>query len=202
MADLSMIDIIRDIQQIKRDIKRLQNIRLGQSIPPSTVGNLSDIYLLQLNNLSDLLDIVEARANLGLGSMALEDAGDYYLASAINSLLNGKLTKSGDTMLGSIGFPITTVTDDITLDNTHHTILCDASLNPISVNLPGAGTCAGRMYYIKIINNTNNVTVIPSGVQTIDGEHDYLLNINYETLHIQSNGANWFILGVPAVFVS
>ncbi|MFA9228562.1 MAG: hypothetical protein ACEQR7_09045 [Agathobacter rectalis] len=202
MADLALSDLIRQLQEIKRDIKRLQNIRLAQSIPSSTLGDLNDIYIRKLNNLSDLVDITIARANLGLGSMAVEDANDYYLSSAINTLLNGKLTKAGDTMLGSIGFPITTITNDITLDNTHHTILCDASSNPISVNLPGAGTCFGREYYIKIINNTNNVTVIPAGVQTIDGDSDYLLNVNYETLHIQSNGANWFILGVPSVFVS
>lgn len=202
MAGLELESLIRDLQEIKRKIKRLEAARLGQTLPSGTLGEIADIYLREAENLADLTDVAEARSNLALGTMALETAVNYYTSATINSLLNAKLNKTGDTMTGAIGYPIVTVTADTTLTSAHHTVLCDTSAGNIQINLPGAGTCQGRVYVVKIINNTNEVTVVPSGVQKIDDADNYVLNVPYETVILQSNGANWWVLGVPAVFVS
>ena len=203
MSQLELDSLVRDLQDIKRRIKQLEAARLGQTIPAGTLGEITDLDLRELSNLSDLTDVSEARDNLGLGTMALEEAGAYYTAAELIILLAAKLNKTGDTMTGSIGYPIRTVTAaTVTLTSTDHTVLCDTSSNNIQVNLPGAGICQGRVYVIKIINNTNSVTVVPNGVQKIDDADNYVLNVPYETVIIQSNGANWWVLGVPAVFVS
>jgi hypothetical protein len=62
-----------------------------------------------------------------------------------------------------------------------------------NVNLPPAGDVTGKIYYIK---NTGpgTVTVVPDGVETIDGNSDVPV-VSGNCLTIVSDGLTWLILG-------
>ncbi len=85
---------------------------------------------------------------------------------------------------GSVSSNISTTTGNLTLDDTHHTIILGGNHN---ITLPAANTCNGRIYVIKNpTTNTPTITnfndLIGSGLTTIASE---------TTIWIQSDGTNW-----------
>ena len=101
---------------------------------------------------------------------------------------------------GPQGLAIETVTGDTTLDNTHSTLLVNASGN-VTVTLPTAASAyngtdgIGRIYEIKKIDaDANTVTIDGNGSETIDGGTTAVLIAQYESITIQSDGSNWHII--------
>jgi hypothetical protein len=62
----------------------------------------------------------------------------------------------------------------------------------ITINLPQASTCTGRVYNIKNIN-TGAVTIDAYSSETIDGAIIYSLLQN-DSLSVQSTGSAWVII--------
>lgn len=87
--------------------------------------------------------------------------------------------------------PITTISTTTTLDGTNYTVLCSATL---TVNLPAAASNTGRVYNIKNIGAAATITIDPNASETIDGATTYTLTTQYQTVTIQCDGSNWFIL--------
>lgn len=96
---------------------------------------------------------------------------------------------------GSFAGAITTTATNLTLDETHYTVLGDASGGNITVTLPLASAAGKREYRIKRIDNSvsDTVTIAPSGADTIDGATSHTLDVQYESVTFVSNGSNWFI---------
>lgn len=96
---------------------------------------------------------------------------------------------------GSISLPIMTLTTTTTLGDTVSTVLVN-NAGVITINLPTAVGIEGRIYRIKKISVTalNNVIIDPFGAQTIDGSLTTTLTTIYQSVSMQSNGANWFII--------
>lgn len=96
---------------------------------------------------------------------------------------------------GSQALAITTKTATYTATASDHTILCNNTGGAITINLPAAAGCSGRVYVIKKISGVLlNVTIDPNGAETIDGASTRVLTLQYETVMIQSNGTSWFII--------
>ena len=85
--------------------------------------------------------------------------------------------------------PITTLSSDTTLDETHYTVLVDTSGGDVTITLPT--NVNGRIYNIKKITSDANIVSL-SG--TIDGVSSKILNIQYESITIQNETTNWWIL--------
>jgi len=89
------------------------------------------------------------------------------------------------------------ITNTQTLDLTdeHKLILADATGGAIIVNLPSAATVArGYKISVKKTDSTGSaITLTPSGGETIDGQSSLIINIQYATSSIISDGTNWFI---------
>jgi hypothetical protein len=108
-----------------------------------------------------------------------------YFGSVVAS---GSLTTAGLTT----GIQTVTIASD-TLVDTDHTTLCDCTSNAITINLPTA--VAGLRYEIKKIDATSNaVTIDGFGSETIDGGLTAVINTQYESVTIVSDGTNWFIV--------
>jgi len=58
-------------------------------------------------------------------------------------------------------------------------------------------TDAGRTFIIKDESGTagtNNITIDPEGGTLIDGALTYVMNANYESKTVYSDGTNWFVI--------
>lgn len=97
-------------------------------------------------------------------------------------------------LAGSEALPITTKTVTYTATASDYTIVCN-NAGAITINLPAAAGCAGRIYVVKKISGAAlNVTIDPNASETIDGALTRLLTTQYESVMIQSDGTSWFIL--------
>ncbi|KKN70065.1 hypothetical protein LCGC14_0435120 [marine sediment metagenome] len=101
---------------------------------------------------------------------------------------------------GPIGTAIETVTGDTTLDNTHSTLLVNASGNVV-ITLPSVASSynntdgIGRTYRIKKIDaDADTVTIDGDSAEEIDGELTAVLTAQWESIDIQSSGVAWFVL--------
>jgi sugar lactone lactonase YvrE len=66
-----------------------------------------------------------------------------------------------------------------------------------SLTLPSAQTVAGRVIIVKDAGgnaNTNNITIDTEGDETIDGSATNVINSDYGSVHLYSDGSNWFII--------
>ncbi len=86
-----------------------------------------------------------------------------------------------------------TKTANFTADTTAGFYYCDNS-SDITVTLPAAAGCTGRLYTFKR-TNTGKVTLDPNSSETIDGVTSYVMRNSRQTTTIQSNGTNWVIVG-------
>jgi len=98
-------------------------------------------------------------------------------------------------VFGSFAGAITTVTANTTASISHYTILSDATSGNITITLPAASTCAGRIYIVKKIDASgNSVTIDGDSAETIDGAATVSTTTQWVSFQIQSNGANWYKL--------
>lgn len=84
---------------------------------------------------------------------------------------------------------------DITFNADWNTdlIMCDTSLNPVTINLPAASIVKYKPIIIKCLNIANNVALLPNGSETLDNTTSIILTA-YESLQIISDGYNlWSI---------
>jgi hypothetical protein len=96
---------------------------------------------------------------------------------------------------GSFSVPITSTTEQLTLGD-DHTKLVDATGSAVTIDLPAAAGCVGRIYVIKKIDSSiNAVTVDASGGELIDGATTYSLATQYKYVMVQSNGSAWYVIG-------
>lgn len=97
-------------------------------------------------------------------------------------------------LYGGLITPIVTKNANYTLTTADHTVLADTSLSPLTITLPTAVGAAGRQFVIKDWKGqalARNITVATTSSQTIDGGALHLLNANYATCTVVSDGANW-----------
>lgn len=109
-------------------------------------------------------------------------------------------TTNGDATVASVGIggvitgagfteAIATKTSTYPITLADSTILANGTF---TVTLPTAASIAGRTFTIKNIG-TGVVTVATTSSQTIDGSLTQIINAQYNSMTVISNGSNWFI---------
>lgn len=76
-------------------------------------------------------------------------------------------------------------------------IFADISAGTITVTLASVDGYEGSK--IKVLDDkggagTNNITIDTEGTETINGESSAVINADYETLTLESDGTDWFIV--------
>jgi hypothetical protein len=75
------------------------------------------------------------------------------------------------------------------------TVLCNAAGGAITVNLPAASGNSGKILNVKKTDSSvNNVTVDGNVAETIDGALTQALKKQWDSIQIQCDGSNWFII--------
>ena len=87
------------------------------------------------------------------------------------------------------------ISDDYSLDRASTILLADSLTKDIVLTLPSASGYKGHKYLIKKIDNSvYTVTVNVSGSDKIDGTSSFVINTQWDSLNIFSNGSNWIII--------
>ena len=108
-----------------------------------------------------------------------------------------------------VSYGISTSIKDVTigigyiLGDDDSTILADATSNAVPLYLPStADVREGIIYNIKAVNIDNPVTVIPDGLEEINGSNSTItLGLN-ESITIQSDGSNWWGTSETKAYIS
>jgi hypothetical protein len=156
----------------------------------SGTGGVSGLRLKQLPSgavlfMSSTADITQNNSNFYF------DGTNYRL-----SIAAGTSPASTLQVGGSVAAAIVTKTASYTAGVSDHTIICNNTSGNITITLPLAAGCTGRLYIIKKISAAgNNVTIQGnSGTENIDGVTTKTLTNQYDTVLIQSDGTTWYIL--------
>jgi hypothetical protein len=68
---------------------------------------------------------------------------------------------------------------------------------PVTVTIPSAQRFNGRELVIKDSGGNagnNNITIATGGAETIDGATNHIINVNYASVTLVTDGTNWFIV--------
>lgn len=87
--------------------------------------------------------------------------------------------------------PITSKTGTYIITNDDCVVLCTSGT--FTVTLPTAVGIDGQYFIVKNMG-TGVITVDANGSQTMDGQLNKTLAVQYESLTFISNGANWAII--------
>lgn len=137
-------------------------------------------------------------------SVAIKDEGSTLTSTATSIDFVGSgvtATTSGNdvtvTIGGGISYSRTEVTTTITA-STNSTILGVTASSAIEIRLPSAGDYdAGQYFTIKDESgaaDSNNITILTSGSQTIDGVSSITLESPYAAVNLYSNGSDKFFI--------
>lgn len=90
---------------------------------------------------------------------------------------------------------ITNADSAYTVLDSDYSIFCDASGGDIDINLPSAAVNAGRILNVKKIDSSGGrVRLTPDGGDLIDGNSPNDNTTPYNSITIQSDGVNWWII--------
>ena len=107
----------------------------------------------------------------------------------------GHVSKRDISNLGSIT-KIVDINFDYLATENNGTILVDASTGDVTVTIPAANSVKGLKYSIKKVDVSNNKVIIQPLAGTIDGQSNRFTDVPWQGFIIQSNGANWFVVGI------
>jgi len=97
-----------------------------------------------------------------------------------------------------VSFPVTTISAtgamSYTATDNDFTIAVSATGGAVTVALPSASTCSGRLYTIKKVDSSTNAVTIAPATGTIDGATTKSLTSQYAVNIVQSDGTNWQII--------
>lgn len=88
-----------------------------------------------------------------------------------------------------------TKTANYTILASDYTVKGNTTAGAFNITLPTAVGKTGQTFVIKQIGTANTLTVATTSSQTIDGATTYALATQYSFVIVQSNGANWDIIG-------
>ena len=110
---------------------------------------------------------------------------DYRISNT--DLVNNSLTV---TVLNAATYTI------VDADNLLH-ITYTSTAAVTALTIPTAQALVGRKIIFKDAGgnaSTNNITIVTEGGELIDGQATYVMNSNYESITLYSDGTNWFII--------
>ena len=154
----------------------------------SVGGNTLNHEALRIKNNKDIALFAD---NQKLLFGAAGDASIYY--DGIDLVIKPDEVSTGALKIdGGIMMPIATKTSDYTILPSDYTIVADGASNTVAIQLPAAPK-TGQIFNIKCKNSDNTVTVDRNS-KLIDGDASDLTLIKSESVTLQYDGTEWWII--------
>ena len=136
-----------------------------------------------------------ANAQGPLGSLQFRnDGGAGTISGSSGLIFSNNVLKLG----GGLKLNRKTTISHMTAAIADYYIGTDSTNGPISVRLPNAATLEnGQTYVVKDeagVAGSNNVTILASGSQTIDGQNSIVLESPFASVQLYCNGANKYFI--------
>ena len=187
-------DVAMDIRSNNTSILkfgRRQTLGLVQAYPDYTDQNQYLTYVGGANGVSALqfqepfiFKRYDYRDGLLKELMRIQGSSDSQNALPRVGINTGSLANSTLQINGSLSTAITTAGSNLTLDESHHTLVINSN---ISITLPAANGATGRIYVLK---NTTNSSRTISNYLNESGVTSNQISAQ-STLWVQSNGSTW-----------
>jgi hypothetical protein len=116
------------------------------------------------------------------------ESGTGNVTKAVNLSVNGSVAAGNRTITADYTMPVSGESED-------YVILADATAGNITVNLCPASGQKGRILIFKKIAGGYSFIIDANNSETIDGGLQYWLSTIYQSVTLQSDGSNWFIIG-------
>lgn len=115
---------------------------------------------------------------------------------ALDITLDGSLVLDGElvrvpTSAEADDLAIETIAVSQTLDASHYTVLVDATSGNVNVSLPPASSVNQRIFNVKRKDASANIITI---VGTVDGVTNPTLDLQYDSITVQSDGSTYWLL--------
>jgi len=127
-------------------------------------------------------------------SLQLHDGADGDLTGSANLTFQNNIVSIG----GGLTLNRRLINTTITASTTDYYIGVDSTNNAVELRLPPAsGLGDGQTYVVKDEGGaagSNNITVLASGSQTIDGQNSVILESPYASIQLYCNGSNKFYI--------
>lgn len=168
------------------------------SIDHTAITNIGTTTHAQLDTHVGTANIHFTEASIDHGSitgLGDDDHALYLLASDATNRTTfatnwTDLTDSGDTIIHIHDTRYYAKDENVSII----TVLADGTDAPVTISLPDATTLFGYIYNIKAIDATNTITISAYGTQEIDGSTDDITLSAMESISIQSDESNWWII--------
>jgi hypothetical protein len=151
--------------------------------------------------------MVIAMAYMALGSDA---TGDLYYTNSSGIMTKLSIGTDGQFLKSTGTLPQWQTVDlrklnIVTAPNSTYTILSTDDLihstysatGTVIITIPTAQLISGRSFTIKDaggLAGTNNITIVGEGGELIDGSANYVINSNYNSITLYSNGIEWYVI--------
>jgi len=161
-----------------------------------TNASTTDGFIIGLENVTGAYNVQFKTLETGNIEFYGGNTEALYIKSTGNVGIGNSVSNPNSSLQvgGSVSFPLVTKTSNYTATDFDYTILCNTG--SMIVNLPHALNLAGRIYVIKKISNSGGtITITPYSGDHIDnqGTNTWIQN-QWQSITIQSDGANWFML--------
>lgn len=159
-----------------------QFITFGSAYP----GTRKGVTAAALNEFS-------TKSNLWMGT---ETAATFYLGT--NSIPRASIDTLGTfkTMYGRVESNTTLAAATYsTLVSDHNIFVTYTATGAVTIDIPTAQLVAGRIFKIWDTGgnaSANNITITTQGAETINGAASVVINANYASKELISDGTNWF----------
>jgi len=187
---------------MRDEVGTIKDIRLSTTSEGGTVANANLVWDETFGVGFFLLSNAYLRlSNFTSDPSPVSDGGLWYRSDTdvIRARINGAtvdlMTSGSVIVLTNLDLPYVSVSVNTTTTSSQCFVDVDASGANRTITLPSAATLgSGFTYVIRKLDSSNNtVTVDPNSTQLINAAQTYVLNKQYETLTIVSNGTNWDI---------
>ena len=157
--------------------------------------NASSAFTFNANN--NTLTVPALSASAGLNIAGVVSGTIANTSSFLGVDANGNIVLTVGGAGGGINYSRTFITGNYTSSVTDNIIGVSAS-GPISIQLPSAATYTDGQYFVikdEAGNaNSHNITIKPSGSQTIDGQTSIILESPFVAVNIYTNGTDKFFI--------